>query len=83
VRKRQRNTTRSKGQANCPLDQSTRLTDYYPAQGERGTHNPVTRILRLRFIHQFFGSPSAIVLLVFWSFLVLVVNSFTDLHAAT
>jgi hypothetical protein len=35
VRKRRRTTSRLSGRMDCPPDQSTRMTDYYPAQGER------------------------------------------------
>jgi hypothetical protein len=35
VRKRRRTASRLSGRMDCPPDQSTRLTDFYPAQGER------------------------------------------------
>jgi hypothetical protein len=35
VRKTRRTTSRLSGRMDSPLDQSTRMTDYYPAQGER------------------------------------------------
>jgi hypothetical protein len=35
VRKTRHTTSRLSGRTDCPPDQSTRMTDYYPAQGER------------------------------------------------
>jgi hypothetical protein len=35
VRKTRRTTSHLSGRVDCPPDQSTRMTDYYPAQGER------------------------------------------------
>jgi hypothetical protein len=35
VRKTRRTTPRASGRLECPAEQSTRMTDYYDAQGER------------------------------------------------